>query len=89
MKKLMKTYVAENRHEPEYKRKWRALQFNLHLLWCYPLDPHQCLNRCEASWPWYFCFFPLYSPSLAGLVMVSLVTERVKWDESGAKTMYL
>lgn len=50
------------------KKKWRALQFNLHLLWCFPLDPHLGMNHCGASWPECFCFSPPYCPSLAALV---------------------
>lgn len=59
-----------------------VLGFSLPPLWCYPLHLHHCLNECEASWLWDFCFSPRLL-SLSGLIVVSLVTKkkkRVRWN---------
>lgn len=54
-----------------------VLHFSLHPSWCYPLHLYRCLNECEASCRWDFCFSP-HLLSLSGLVAVSLVTKKEK-----------
>lgn len=63
-----------NEDEEEYKKQ-RSSEFSLHPLWYYRLDPRHCLHHCGASWRWRFCFSPPWWPSLAGLVMISLIRD--------------